>query len=386
MVAFFVDLGATRRNSLGLSIFTVGIPLGNILELAGIRRTIMVKLYIMCMLMMGMLLCGGCSAPELLEKSSETGKLDVTVMFDLNDEPHLMAGVSAVSLVDSGSIVLTQSSDSHTFPLTISNGNASAAIANLSTGVWVVSVTLFDASDNAVMTGTGNVTIAAGETVATTITVQFVSGTLEIDVNLPAIQAELGLDHMMLLTIDGSLFTTGRNNYNQLGYSTNINANSLVLQKSMDDVAFILSLEDASLAVKSNGTVYVVGRNYPGCLGTGNSDTVSTWTALSGITDVIAGEHTFYTTMLIKNDGTLWAAGDNNTGRFGDGSTVGKMTWTQLSITDVKDVAMGSAHTVVLKSNGQVWVSGYNTYGQLGIPVNTLTPVMDKTSVKNIFL
>ena len=43
------------------------------------------------------------------------------------------------------------------------------------------------------------------------------------------------------------------------------------------------------------------------------------------------------------------------------------------TLTSVKQIALGEAHTLVLDTSGSVHTFGWNEFGQLGVPVNTAT-------------
>lgn len=328
------------------------------------------KLWIVC-ISVCCIFFWSCSNSTSLEEDHGEGTLEVQVQFNLNRDPILYNSViSSTELVSSGTITLTNDDDSYNFPLSISSGTASAQINNLDLGSWDILVKLYDDEEALMMTGTSNAVIEQGELTSVTVTVHYISGSLDVSLNLPAIQAGYGYQHSMILTLDGTLFTAGGNAYGQLGYATNNDDNSLEFQASLVGVKDIVNLYQSTLAIKSDGTLYGVGRNHYGSMGTGSNSSVDTWTEIEGISDVLNGDSAFFATILVKTDGTAWYAGLNTNGRFGDGTDLnnGMVTsWTQLSVTDVKAVALGSSHTLVLKNNGELWAAGYNEYGQLGL-------------------
>lgn len=86
--------------------------------------------------------------------------------------------------------------------------------------------------------------------------------------------------------------------------------------------------------------------------------------------DVGAGNEHF---AALTETGTVWTWGKNFYGMLGDGTTTDKYAPVQVVddtnavLTDVKDIAVGTYHTLALKNDGSVWAWGANSRGQLGI-------------------
>jgi len=89
-------------------------------------------------------------------------------------------------------------------------------------------------------------------------------------------------------------------------------------------------------------------------------------TTLQDVKKVAAGgQHS----LAIKEDGTLWAWGDNSSGQLGDGTSDGSahpLPTKVPDLTQVKDVAASSAHSVAVKEDGTVWAWGLGDNGELG--------------------
>jgi hypothetical protein len=150
------------------------------------------------------------------------------------------------------------------------------------------------------------------------------------------------------------------------------------------DVVDIAATWTATFAVKSDGSVWAWGANNAGQLGIGTSGpSVATPTAIPGLTGVaeIADGGT-NTTYARKTDGTVLAWGDNTLGQLGNGHTGGGSVNPEPvpGLTDVTDLAPGSAHVLALRSDHTVWSWGDNSRGQLGLPeagpVNTPAKVL----------
>lgn len=77
-------------------------------------------------------------------------------------------------------------------------------------------------------------------------------------------------------------------------------------------------------------------------------------------------------TMILETDGSLWACGTNSDGQLGDGTFIDCYTPKQI-MTDVAKVAAGYAHTMILKTNGSLWACGANPFGELADGTTTLS-------------
>ena len=94
-------------------------------------------------------------------------------------------------------------------------------------------------------------------------------------------------------------------------------------------------------------------------------------------------------TMILKNDGTLWSCGANHFGQLGfnlNNSTESHI-FTQVTTNinnDVKQVACGNSHTFILKNDGSVWACGQNSYGQLGLGNKTNQKTFTKVTISNV--
>lgn len=186
------------------------------------------------------------------------------------------------------------------------------------------------------------------------------------------IKASAGMDHSIAIKANGTVWAWGRNTKNELGDGTNIDK-SLPLQikesNGMDfkDVSTVSAGWYHTIALKRNGTIWTWGRNVYGQLGNGSYRDSSSPTP-TGIKDVIAIAAGWYHGVAVKRDGTVWTWGWNKNGQLGDGSTVdSSRTPVQVpGLENVVAVAAGQNHTLALKRDGSVWAWGENHSGQLG--------------------
>lgn len=183
----------------------------------------------------------------------------------------------------------------------------------------------------------------------------------------------------------GSIYTTGRNNFGQLGTgeSTGDGINDTITKlNALTDVSSIHFNQNSSMAVGKNGKVYAWGTNASGQLGIGNNNTDPATpanagprqppTEVPGITNAVMGAYGFDHALVLKADGTVFAFGLNNVGQLGNGATgLGATSMSTspvavVGLTDVIQIIAGSQHSAALTSAGEVYVWGRNQYGNLG--------------------
>jgi alpha-tubulin suppressor-like RCC1 family protein len=139
---------------------------------------------------------------------------------------------------------------------------------------------------------------------------------------------------------------------------------------------------DSVVAIGTDGSLWAWGSNSHGQLGDGTRTgevrtahntpfrigTDTNWESVS-----TGSSHT----VAIKTDGSLWAWGNNSSGQLGDGTTTTRLSPTRIGM-DInwKSVTTGSSHTVAIKTDGSLWAWGDNSRGQLsdGTTTSRLTP------------
>lgn len=221
------------------------------------------------------------------------------------------------------------------------------------------------------------------------------------------------------------LYSTGYNNYGQLGDGTTTNTTTPIptiaggtTWKLVDGTHYNGSVA----AIKTDGTLWTWGYNVNGELGLGNTTNRSSPTQVGSSTTwktVITGNTRNVTMMAIKTDGTLWgwghntdyqinstaspeyysspvqigsatnwkqidtgwirqgaiktdgtlwtwgSTGGNSRGALGTGDTIGRSTPTQVgSDTNWKFISVGNQHMAALKTDGTLWGWGRNQEGQ----------------------
>jgi alpha-tubulin suppressor-like RCC1 family protein len=176
--------------------------------------------------------------------------------------------------------------------------------------------------------------------------------------------------HSMGIKTDGTLWAWGRNNYGQLGDGTRSDKYAPVQEpsKSTDWKSVALGNE-FSVALKTDGTVWTTGRNNYGQLGDNTTDNhwIFTDVTPAGTTwkGIAAG---IYHWGALGEDGTIWSCGRNNYGQLGDGTTTDRHVLTQEASgdTDWSAIASGDYHMLALKTDGRLFGWGLNSSYQIG--------------------
>ncbi len=90
-----------------------------------------------------------------------------------------------------GEATLTRDATTTTVPLSIVGGYASASVPNIEAGAWSLQVNFYNAGGQLSYTGTKAVTITAGRTLNTSITISATTGAVSINIELPDSQLVL---------------------------------------------------------------------------------------------------------------------------------------------------------------------------------------------------
>ncbi|MFW6009017.1 MAG: hypothetical protein ACOCP8_07115, partial [archaeon] len=123
----------------------------------------------------------------------------------------------------------------------------------------------------------------------------------------------------------------------------------------------------------NNKEIKVAGLNIDGQLAAGTNDNVLIPQAIS-ISDVkqvaVGGSHIL---VLLKN-GNVYVSGDNSIGQLGlDSSITATNKLTNIGLNDIYQVAAGNDFSMFLRRDGMVLGSGQNNRGQLGVVGDTTT-------------
>lgn len=189
-----------------------------------------------------------------------------------------------------------------------------------------------------------------------------------IDANSAEVTRIAAGDHTMLLTKDGKIYVSGKNDAGQLGdghyYDSEVSDNhynaTTFKPVEKDGVKFrsVTATLYNSYAIASDGALYAWGQNAYGQLGLVSVGTYSgiytptkvddaKWAVVKGRSTTIVGIHT---------DGTLWAWGKNLTGQLGIGadSEMKECAMAPEKVSDERwlDCASGYYHSTAVKADG----------------------------------
>lgn len=180
-------------------------------------------------------------------------------------------------------------------------------------------------------------------------------------------QVAEGIDSMMALRSDGTVWNWGNNGGGQLGNGTTTSSAVPLEVPGLTGVVTIAGGEETEYAVKSDGTLWAWGANYQGSLGDGNTTESNVPVEVTGLTGVKAVAAGYDWALALKSDGTVWAWGEGIDGELGNGATTNSSVPVEVSgLTGVTTIAAGNDHGLALKSDGTVWAWGGNYYGELG--------------------
>jgi len=202
--------------------------------------------------------------------------------------------------------------------------------------------------------------------------------------------------HTVMLTASGQVYTSGYNNYGQLGNGTVTDTNSgyaTMVQTGVSDIYVPQGNDNGfsyTVLKKTDGSLWMAGYNGHGNFGangsggataTVNSTFTKTYDPASlGAAQkvVVVGNNNYFSTYVLSSNGFLYSAGRNDWGQLGRGASTTQLpTWgfakvntNGQSIVDITadgvDNSYGYVALRILLSNGKVLCCGAQTNGSLG--------------------
>ena len=232
----------------------------------------------------------------------------------------------------------------------------------------------------------------------------FIQALVPVVASVPAgvTQISAGINgHAILLTSAGDAYSSGWNQYGQIGDGTNFSSPvptllppSLFGGKTVRGV--VGGFEFAS-ALTSDGSLFSWGltsSGYPGALGLGTlsvqmlsgssltlypSANVPQALQSFGMVAAISGANQH--ALAVDTEGRPWAWGSNSAGALGNGSTTVSPSPAQIPESAATvgkrfaSIAAGGNWSFLLSSDGKLFATGFNGNGQLGIGSTTNSPV-----------
>ena len=203
---------------------------------------------------------------------------------------------------------------------------------------------------------------------------------LNLPSNITSVSVSAGYDHVLMLASDGCVYAWGNNEYGQLGIDNGdamLTSPTLVSALQNKDIVAVAAGTRFSLALSKSGQVYSFGRNNKLQLGytlANGADYSATPKLLTApalknavITKIDAGVSS---ASAIDVDGKvyLWGATENYILGTNDQLTPSEpfVLPNTKTTTPVVDSALYSTHSAFLLNDGKVAFMGTNPYGQFG--------------------
>jgi len=187
--------------------------------------------------------------------------------------------------------------------------------------------------------------------------------------------------HAAALTVDGSIYVWGSNDFYQLGIDHIVSADTpVLLQTSISNVQSMALGERHSIAMDKNGQLWVWGDNTFGQTGTDSLEPVKKPVQLTHnsenqrLNPMIAISAGKFHSVSLDRTGTAWSWGRNDWGQLGNGTQIMHTFPMQVLDSDgapfqgVVAIASGENFVLALTNDGLVWAWGENSSGQLGLP------------------
>ncbi|QGN24064.1 chromosome condensation regulator RCC1 [Elizabethkingia anophelis] len=179
-----------------------------------------------------------------------------------------------------------------------------------------------------------------------------------------------------VLKKNGELYAAGANDYGQLGIG---NTNNTGKKGDFVKVDFfggvikdIIGSGQRAFILTEDGKLFATGRNNDGQLGVGDRDRRQNFVRVAGldglqVEQVAAGE---YHVVVKTTDGQIYGAGRDYTGQLagiGDTNVFKEITIPLVNGKQIKSIVAGLRYTFILTDIGVVLATGQNTEGQLGL-------------------
>ncbi|MDR1912310.1 MAG: hypothetical protein LBQ52_08215 [Helicobacteraceae bacterium] len=183
-----------------------------------------------------------------------------------------------------------------------------------------------------------------------------------------------GKYHSFAIDDAGRVWASGLNDEGQLGLGNTNNRTAFTEVTSLKG-RFIIAIaagEAHSIALDNEGVVWTSGANDYGQLGLGDRTGRLRFTQVLGLAGkkiAAIGAGTRFS-IAASDDGTVWTTGWNDKGQLGLGDTLDRAKFTKAANFKggaIAAIGGGEKHTILLDTNGRIWTSGYNYYGQLGL-------------------
>jgi len=195
----------------------------------------------------------------------------------------------------------------------------------------------------------------------------------------------MGTDFTHGVRLNNTLWGWGRNDFGQLGDSSDTYRSSPVQVGALTNWETVTGGDQHAFAIKTDGTMWGWGHNNNGAVGDPTQNlggnvrspvqigTLTTWSHVSAGGDDNGSA--------IASDGTLWTWGDGASGRLGlTDNAISRSSPTQVGAeTDWAKVSFGQNHVLATTTSGELYVWGEGGVGQTGL--NSVTDVSSPTQL-----
>jgi alpha-tubulin suppressor-like RCC1 family protein len=191
-------------------------------------------------------------------------------------------------------------------------------------------------------------------------------------------QVAAGLDFIVALKRDGSVWTQGINNYGQLGNGSFAPRTNVMVRVQGGLIAKGLAAgTHHALALDPDGRLWSWGRNNLGQLGISgyvDSGEPKPVVGLTRWTQVSAGyDHT----LAVDDQGRLYAWGGNQNGQIGDGTLERKDQPVRISDEAWRHIVAAESQSMAIRADGTLWAWGFTMISSMGerLPVKVPTQI-----------
>jgi len=186
-----------------------------------------------------------------------------------------------------------------------------------------------------------------------------------------------GDEHSLFLDADGKVYATGNNEYGQLGLGDNVERSSPE-EIEIEGAGKIVAISGGkfhSLFLDEDGKVYSTGNNEYGQLGLGDNVERSSpeEIEIEGAGKIVAISVGKFHSLFLDEDGKVYSTGNNGSGRLGLGDWVARSSPEEIEIEGagkIVAISAGCEHSLFLDEDGKVYATGSNSYLQLGFGEN----------------
>lgn len=173
-----------------------------------------------------------------------------------------------------------------------------------------------------------------------------------------------GSNSSYVVTDKNNLYAWGINTKGELGNGANKNIAVPELVES--NVAYVSAGKEHTVIIKQDGSMWTSGSNQYGQLGDSTSGYRTIFKKILNINDAKAVETGDYQTFFVDKNSVLYSCGKNDMGQLGLGNNEASVSQFSQVEENIKEVSAGFNHVLALTNQGTVYSWGSNAYQQLG--------------------